>query len=371
MTTKPGAPKRLSSAGTTPAKPKNLEPQRVMALLEACQALTTSLVLDEVMDLICKGVGQAFGLASVDIYEYVPERDEIVVIWSFMPARPEEATRFVGTTYSLEENPLYRRAFDTNGVVEYDVDDEELASTEPELIADMKEWGEKSVVEAGLFFGGEVMGLLSVGSTDEVLHFGNGDKELFLAFAATAAVAIHNAQLYRTIEEQAIRDGLTGLYNHRFFYERLQSELARGTRYGTPVALLMIDVDDFKSFNDRHGHRVGDEVLRTVARALEGDVRRELDIVCRYGGDEFSLILPHTPIAATQVAERLRRRISEATISLENGKTAGTVTVSIGVAAYPGSATDVDGLVTVADEALYVAKSGGRNRVEAAAGSDE
>jgi diguanylate cyclase (GGDEF)-like protein len=209
-----------------------------------------------------------------------------------------------------------------------------------------------------------------VGSTEHVLRLDEDEKDLLRAFAATAATAIRNARLYRRTQELAVRDGLTGLFNHRYFYERLQYELVRGARYGTPVALLMIDVDDFKRFNDRHGHPAGDEVLRAVAAGIEADIRKELDIACRYGGEEFAVILPNTPVAASRVGERLRRRIAATRVHAPDGSTLGAITVSVGVAVFPGRSMQVDALVAAADEALYRAKRGGKDRVEVASGSE-
>ena len=121
------------------------------------------------------------------------------------------------------------------------------------------------------------------------------ELELAQALAEQAAVAIEHARLYRISEQRAITDGLTGLYNHRYFYERLGQEVARAARYDTPVSLLMIDIDDFKAYNDSRGHVAGDEVLRDVAGILSGALRRGVDIAARYGGEEFAVILPNTP----------------------------------------------------------------------------
>jgi diguanylate cyclase (GGDEF)-like protein len=347
----------------------DLRRRRFLALFDACQALSSSLVLTEVMELICTGVGAAFGLNSVDIYEYSAERDELMVIWSFAPEHPSEAARFVGTVYSLESHPTFRRAFGEGQVVEYQIDDEDLARAEPELHEQMKDWGEKTVVEVGLRFGDSIIGLLSVGATAAALHFDDEEKELLIAFATTAAIAIHNARLYRVIEEQAIRDGLTGLFNHRAFYDRLGAELARSRRYGHAVGLLMMDIDDFKRFNDRHGHQAGDEVLRAVAGILVSELRRDIDAACRYGGEEFAVILPDTPLGARAVAERLRGKIAAATFTFGRDEV-DTVTVSVGAATFPGPADSVDAFVAAADEALYAAKTAGKDRVAAAPGTD-
>ena len=346
----------------------DLRRRRFLALFDACQALSASLVLSEVMELVCTGVGKAFGLTSVDIYEYSAERDELMVIWSHAPEHPAEAARFVGTVYSLERHPTFRRAFGEGQVVEYQIDDDDLARADPELYRQMTDWGEKTIVEVGLRFGDTTIGLLSVGATGEALRFDDEEKELLIAFATTAAIAIHNARLYRAIEEQAVRDGLTGLFNHRAFYDRLAAELARSRRYGHAVGLLMLDIDDFKGFNDRHGHQAGDDVLRAVARILFSELRRDVDAACRYGGEEFAVILPDTPLGARAVAERLRGKIAAATFTFGHDDV-DTVTVSVGAATFPGPADSVDALVAVADAALYAAKAAGKDCVAAAPGT--
>ncbi len=145
--------------------------------------------------------------------------------------------------------------------------------------------------------------------------------------------------------------------------------MARSRRYGTPVSLLMIDIDDFKRFNDDYGHQTGDEALRAVAEVLAGEMRRDVDSACRYGGEEFAVILPNTTAAAADVAERLRRKIEKMTFTAADGRKLGGVRVSIGVAVHAGATTDVDRMVSDADKALYLAKSLGKNRIEVAAGA--
>jgi diguanylate cyclase (GGDEF)-like protein len=207
--------------------------------------------------------------------------------------------------------------------------------------------------------------------------FSEDELETVRLFASLAAVALENARLYRAAEEQAISDGLTGLYNHRHFYERLEQEMARAQRAGEPLALLMIDLDDFKQYNDRHGHPAGDEVLRVVGRVLRGTTRRGVDLAARYGGEEFAVILPATvahapagaddgePRSAVAVAERIRAAVADEQLSLPNGEAAqGGVTVSVGVAVLPTTAQTMGELVAQADAALYLAKRRGKDRVE-------
>jgi len=171
------------------------------------------------------------------------------------------------------------------------------------------------------------------------------------------------AEANRRLQQLAITDGLTGLYNHRYFHERLGKEVERSNRTGLPLGLLMIDVDHFKHFNDLNGHPAGDGVLRQVARLL-AEGRRLNDTVARYGGEEFAVLLVDTPKdSASQVAEQLRRRVDETRFDNEQAQPLGKLTISLGVASFPGDSSTADGLVAAADDALYRAKHAGRNHV--------
>jgi len=174
------------------------------------------------------------------------------------------------------------------------------------------------------------------------------------------------AEANRRLSQLAITDGLTGLYNHRYFHERLGKEVERSNRTGLPLSLLMIDVDHFKRYNDLNGHPAGDGVLRRVAQLLtEG--RRLNDAVARYGGEEFAVLLVDTPRdSAVQVAEQLRSRVAREPFDREEGQPLGRLTISVGVASFPADAATEDELVAAADSALYRAKRHGRNRVACA-----
>ncbi len=165
------------------------------------------------------------------------------------------------------------------------------------------------------------------------------------------------------LERLAVRDELTGLYNYRYLQSRLSEEFKRAERYREPLSCAMVDIDHFKSFNDRFGHDVGDQVLKVVAERLLEAVR-EVDVVARYGGEEFLLVLPSTHLAgALTVAERVWRRMSEETFSWRDGERE-RVTVSVGVALYPSRGVGSrDELLKAADKALYMAKEDGRDRI--------
>ncbi len=173
----------------------------------------------------------------------------------------------------------------------------------------------------------------------------------------------------RRLEALAVTDGLTGLFNRRRFEEVLDLEVRRAQRMGTPLCLLMMDVDHFKVYNDTHGHPAGDEVLRTLARLLRERVRAT-DIACRYGGEEFAVILPGTSRSdGLTLANELRLIVETHPFEHEEMQPGGRLTISIGVAVYPEDASDEVALLRAADQALYRAKQNGRNQV-AVVGAD-
>ena len=185
------------------------------------------------------------------------------------------------------------------------------------------------------------------------------DVELAEVLASHAARCVERAQLYAA----SITDGLTGLYVSRYFRRRLNEELKTAARYDQPMSVMMVDIDFFKKVNDTHGHQAGDEVLKVVARCIEDTLREGTDIAARYGGEEFGVILPQTDQrGAAMVAERLRTLIEESRVRTDP-ETVISVTVSIGLAAYPAAGTEPRALVESADQALYEAKRSGRNRV--------
>ena len=169
-----------------------------------------------------------------------------------------------------------------------------------------------------------------------------------------------------SLRHEAMTDALTGVANRKLFDEEIRVGAAEAMDLGTPLTLLMIDIDHFKSFNDTHGHQVGDQVLRFVARIMKSCVRGE-DLTARYGGEEFAIVLPNTTLVnGAKVGEHVRLQVSKkAVINRATGKSLGTITVSVGAAEFqPGES--VESLIERADEALYLAKHNGRNRVELA-----
>jgi diguanylate cyclase (GGDEF)-like protein len=185
-------------------------------------------------------------------------------------------------------------------------------------------------------------------------------KRRSIAVAERISLALVNLKLRELLRNQSIRDPLTGLYNRRYLEESLNRELHRAKRAGRNVSLVMLDLDHFKHFNDTFGHQGGDILLKEAAEVIKSRVRAG-DIACRYGGEEFSLILAEVDTeGAKRCVENIRERIKH--LSLHNrGQTLGAVTISAGIAAYPADADSSEDLIHAADQALYRAKKAGRD----------
>lgn len=217
----------------------------------------------------------------------------------------------------------------------------------------------RSLIAIPLLHGGRVMGTLRINASQSEA-FSNDDLRLLDAIGALASSAISNAKLYEKTEELAIRDSLTGLYVRRHFYERLKHEHRRALLSKRPLAFLMCDLDYFKACNDRFGHGAGDLMLIRFAELMQEAT--ENAILARYGGEEFAVLLPETgKPEALAVAERIRKKVEEASFVLRREQV--QMTVSIGVAVMPDDTLDIQALVEKADQALYKAKGEGRNRV--------
>jgi diguanylate cyclase (GGDEF)-like protein len=170
------------------------------------------------------------------------------------------------------------------------------------------------------------------------------------------------SELNKRLEALAITDGLSGLYNHRYFYERYHQEYNRALRYNRYLSLFMIDIDHFKQYNDTNGHLAGDKVISKVAKILLNESRKS-DIVCRYGGEEFVIISPELDEKqALAFAEKLREAVEKFKFTNEHSQPKGSVSVSIGIGVFPGISTGPETLLKKTDEAMYQAKRAGRNR---------
>ena len=214
-----------------------------------------------------------------------------------------------------------------------------------------------TLISAPLVRNGVLLGVININNKTSRSPFQPHDLRLLEAIAAHASVALGNARKYEDTLRLSQIDGLTGLANHGHFYKTLEREIERARRYERGLALAMIDIDHFKQFNDRNGHRAGDQALVAVAQII-GDRSRAHDVVARYGGEEFAVILPETEIeGAHSFGEKLRTAVEG--ISLDGDE---PLTISVGAAAFGMNITTTSQLVDIADAELYRAKSLGRNR---------
>lgn len=228
-----------------------------------------------------------------------------------------------------------------------------------ELPDELKKEGIMFYVAIPLRVGRESMGILSLASRSEIT-FDFDLASLFSLIGNSLSLIAEKIKLFQETQRLAITDGLTGLYNARYFYGVLDVEIARTKRYSTPFSIVLFDIDNFKRLNDTYGHQAGDDVLRMIADVLRVESRKS-DIMARYGGEEFIAILPNTPkIEAFGIANRIREAVSNKVFLSDPSI---NVTISGGVASCPEDAQDTKTLLYCADMAMYEAKAAGKNRV--------
>ncbi len=239
-----------------------------------------------------------------------------------------------------------------------------------EMIENYQEWEGRletyednpihAAIAAPLMIGDRLLGVIGIMNSDRQRHFSHSNKDLMHLFAQQAAIAVENAKLFEEKEYQARIDFTTGIYNRRGLLELGKRELDRAHRYDRPLAALMIDIDYFKKVNDTYGHPIGDLVLKELAGILEENIRT-IDVLGRYGGEEFVILLPETsPESALEIAERLRGAVTKHTFTPEALKI--KITISIGLAFSIGGENGLDDLIKRADDAMYESKVSGRNR---------
>jgi diguanylate cyclase (GGDEF)-like protein/putative nucleotidyltransferase with HDIG domain len=202
-----------------------------------------------------------------------------------------------------------------------------------------------------------LVGILVLSKKRSGGSYSSDDMDLLMTVATEAGVVIENAQLYSRAKERAHTDELTGLFNHRYFHERIDEEISRCSRFGDIFSLLFVDMDLFKAYNDIYGHLAGDDMLRQIGHYVKGSIR-SIDMAFRYGGDEFTVILPQASLDdAHKVAERIRKRIE-----VEMDSKGAPLTCSFGIASWPTDGVMREEIIQAADAALYCAKQMGRNR---------
>jgi two-component system cell cycle response regulator len=231
----------------------------------------------------------------------------------------------------------------------------------PELRT-LQEWGQTII--APLIRHNAINGLVFIGGRVAGSQvYSESELEMLAILNNMLIIAIHNAELYNQVIQISYTDGMTGLHNFRYFEYRLIEEISRSNRNNSHLSLIILDVDFFKNYNDTLGHPAGDELLRQLAGILKETVR-DNDIVCRYGGEEFAVILPNVDKEGAKIlAERLRYNVEQYKFPREEVQPKGTLTISLGLSEIPSDADKKDDLIKHADSALYHAKKSGRNKV--------
>jgi len=325
----------------------SLEQQRarqLQAINAIAQQTTAVLDLEELLGTVCGLVQNAFQVSHVSLF--LREDHDLVLrahYGTLTPCIPE------GGRFAATMEPWASILADSCTSMESD-----LCSTPAGRF--FAESASRMCIPLVSF--GQTLGVLALDSA-ETDAFREGDQQSLESVADICATAIQNAHYVNRVKQLAYLDGLTGIFNRRFFELRIMEEIERARRYGAGMAVIMADIDEFKRLNDEFGHVLGDEVLRQVSSLFHQQVRK-VDVVCRYGGEEFGILL--TQVNAEQalaVAEKLRKMVE----AWQFPGVPRTVTISAGAAVFPEHGTTRDALVKAADSALYSAKQSGRNAV--------
>ncbi len=318
--------------------------------------LTSSESEDELLSTIIKWATRLTHTpaGSIALYDAQESSMEIVALHGFKKTLTSEEH------WPIRKGGLTEYILNMNApTVIRDIDKFDLAD-----ISRIKMDGISSLIAIPLIADRTTIGILYV--DDFVARdFSQRDEAILTLLGTQAAIAIEKMQLFEKTKKLAITDGLTGLYNHRYFVKYLGNEVRRAKRYTHELSVLIIDIDHFKSYNDTNGHLQGNEAIKKVTRVMK-DVTRTMDVLSRYGGEEFAIILPEAnKHQALQTAIRICKSVEETKVLGEEKQPLKKLTISIGVATYPEDATRASALVESADQALYEAKHKGRNRVVA------
>jgi len=332
------------------------------ALIELIHLFTSTLNPQEVLYLVVKKIADILKATRCSIISINSENQRYANVISTF-----EDPEMTNLRIDLKKYPEIRKVLSTKKLtVIKDAQKEPLMKDVKDIIAPI---GIRSIVVVPVIFYDEVIGTLLLRTSKTKDTFTKREIDLCVSLANASTNALYNAMLYEKLSREksklerfAITDYLTGIYNIRYFYNRIEEEFSRASRYHLPLSCIMFDIDHFKVINDTYGHRVGDIVLREFARIVKMHTRRS-DVFARYGGEEFILLLPQTPEkGAVAEAERLRKSVNEHKFNVIKKKI--NIAVSVGIACYPHkNIKNYDDLINAADNAMFIAKNRGRDQV--------
>lgn len=343
--------------------------ERLKVLYRAAHAISASLDIEELCAAIYRTVEQVMPCDDFVIDGYDPQTNEIVPIYAIEYPRKRVATEAYTADHGMGGHIVHTR----ESVLLNSFEEMDKSGITFEFYGSAGKDASQSIVAVPMILHGKVAGMISAQSY-KANAYTRDDQYLLELLASHAVIAIENSRLFATVQEMADTDSLTGCFNRRKFFELAEREFNRAKRYNQPLSVILMDIDEFKRFNDRFGHRVGDMVLKLVASQCRASLR-EVDIVGRLGGEEFVVILPETDdkqalIAAKRlckVIESARLEEQDGLFEMETGKKydgeALSVTISVGVATCDESCTSIETLMDHADRAMYSVKYGGRNRI--------
>ena len=327
-------------------------------LLQITQTITSSLKLDEVLENIITVVVDYLGLASTAVFLWDKKTDCLRL--SCCNVYKDK------TQIPIVEIPL---GFGAPGMIAqrrepvyvHNLGETELVNQINNDYKVREKLDNRSSIGYPLIYRNQLLGVIAFDAAN-IREFSSTEKRIFEIISSQVAMAIYNAELYSEVEHQSITDGLTGLYNHRYFEKRIQDESIRATSVNSCFCLIVLDIDHFKNYNDKLGHLQGNKALVEFAELVKHSVR-SFDVVCRFGGDEFAVILPECNISdAAMVAERIRKACEEHNFFGKEYQPPVKLTTSIGIASSIEAKT-VKELFTMADNALYNAKMDNSNKV--------